>query len=77
MQTAFLIRTNGKLKFIAFDEVLYITAKNNYCEIVTTKKRKLLAYVTLGYMQQKLPDNLFCRIHRSHIISLKRLRNYY
>lgn len=73
MQTAFLIRTNGKLKFIPFDEVLYIAAKNNYCQIVTTSKKKLLGSVTLGYMHRKLPEHLFCRIHRSYIISLKKI----
>lgn len=73
MQSAFLIRTNGKLKYIPFDEVLYITAKSNYCEIVTIDKKKFLGNVTLGYIHQKLPENLFCRIHRSYIISLTKI----
>lgn len=70
MFTAFFLRTSGKLTAFPFDEVLYITAKHNYCEIVTTK-RKLLVHISLSCFQEKLPENLFCRIHRSHIISVQ------
>lgn len=75
MYNAFFVRTNGKLTAFPFDELLFITAKNNYCEIVTTKK-KAFVYVTLSCLQEKLPENLFCRVHRSHIIALKRIDSF-
>jgi DNA-binding LytR/AlgR family response regulator len=73
MQTAFFIRIDGKLESISFDDVLYISAKNNYCEIVTITKRKYLVYVTMSCMEQKLPRDLFIRVHRSYIISVKKI----
>lgn len=72
MQDAFFIRIDGRLQSILFDDVLYISAKNNYCEIVTTK-RKYLAYLTMSCMEQKLPNNLFVRVHRSHIVAIKQI----
>jgi two-component system LytT family response regulator len=73
MQNAFFIRLDGKLESISFDDVLCIVAKNNYCEIVATRKRKYLAYVTMNCMEQKLPSNLFIRVHRSYIISINKI----
>lgn len=73
MQTAFLIRVNGRLKNIPFDDVLFITARDNYCEIVTIKKKKWLTQVTMHSMEEMLPQNLFLRVHRSYIISLSKI----
>lgn len=73
MQTAFLVRIDGKLKYIPFDDVLFIAAKDKYCEIITVKKKKWLTRVTMDYLQKRLPENLFVRIHRSHIISLNKI----
>jgi hypothetical protein len=72
MFTAFFVRTNGKLIALPFDEVLYITAKNNYCEIVTVKK-KFLVHVSLNCFEEKLPENIFCRVHRSHIVAIQKV----
>lgn len=72
MQNAFFIRLDGRLQSISFDDVLYISAKNNYCEIVTAK-RKYLAYLSMSCMEQKLPNSLFIRVHRSHIIAVKQI----
>lgn len=73
MQTAFLVRVNGKLKYIPFEDVLFIRSRDKYCEIVTTTNKKLLTLITLNYVERKLPQNLFVRIHRSHIISLNKI----
>ena len=75
MFTSFFVRTNGKLIAFPFDEILYITAKHNYCEVVTTKK-KFLLYVSLSRFEEKLPENLFCRVHRSHIIAVQKVSSF-
>src|SRR5438309_5134288 len=75
MFTAFFVRLGGKLLSFPFDEALYITAKNNYCEIVTTK-RKCLVYISLGCFEEKLPENLFCRVHRSYIIAVQKIKAF-
>jgi len=75
MFTSFFVRVNGKLLAFPYDEVLYITAKNNYCEIVTTKG-KALVYASLASFEEKLPDNLFCRVHRSHIIAIGKISSF-
>jgi DNA-binding LytR/AlgR family response regulator len=73
MQTAFFVRMNGKFQSIPFDSVLYITSRKNYCEIFTITKKKYLTYGSISYVEQKLPENLFCRVHRSYIISIGKI----
>jgi len=76
MQTAFFIRMNGKFQAIPFANVVYITAKKNYCEIVTTANKKFMTYGSISCMEQKLPENMFCRVHRSYIISLQKIDSF-
>jgi len=76
MHTAFFIRMNGKFQAIPFDSVLYITSKKNYCEIVTVTKKKFVTYGSISYFELKLPENLFCRSHRSYIISLQKIDSF-
>lgn len=73
MQTAFFVRVEGRLKYFPFEDVLFISARDNYCEIVTVDQKKWLTHLTLTYLEQKLPENLFLRVHRSYIISLRKI----
>lgn len=75
MYSAVFIRTNGKLTAFPFDEILFITARNNYSEIVTAKK-KYFVYVTLGCLETRLPEYLFCRVHRSHIVAVRQISSF-
>jgi DNA-binding LytR/AlgR family response regulator len=75
MRTSFFIRVDGRIQAIQFEDVLSISSKKNYCEIVTVKG-KLITYGTISCFEVQLPKNLFCRVHRSHIISLQKI-NYF
>mgnify|MGYP001554676584 CR=1 FL=1 len=76
MQTAFVIRVSGKFIYLPFDEVLYIKAKGNYCEFITTRQKKYVSYGTIGAIEPQLPENLFCRIHKSHVISIRKIKEF-
>jgi DNA-binding LytR/AlgR family response regulator len=76
MQTAFLIRANGKFCVLSFEEILYIKGKGNYCEFITTNQKKYLTYGTIGAIEPQLPENLFCRIHKSHIVPIKKIQQF-
>ena len=72
MQTNFFIRIEGKIQSIPFDSVIFISSKKNYCEIVTTEQ-KYLTYGMISSFERQLPKNMFCRVHRSFIISLQKI----
>ena len=54
---------------ITLEDILYIEADRNYCRIFTKSKEYLLAS-TLKIMEEKLPPQLFIRVHRSFVVNL-------
>jgi DNA-binding LytR/AlgR family response regulator len=48
---------------------LYVEAERNYCRIVTKAKEYLLT-MPMKSLEDQLPQALFQRIHRSHIVNL-------
>src|SRR6187200_2949438 len=60
---------------ILFSEILYIESQREYIKIVTTKK-EYISKMSTHEMEELLPSNLFKRIHRSFIVSLKKIDSY-
>src|SRR4051812_17261887 len=60
---------------ILFSEIVYIESQREYIRIVTTKK-EFLSKMSTHEIEELLPGNLFKRIHRSFIISVKKIESY-
>ncbi|WP_297765894.1 response regulator [uncultured Muriicola sp.] len=66
------IRHHGQMVKLLLDDILFLEADRNYCQIVTSKQYYLLT-ATLKVMQDKLPNSVFVRVHRSYIVNITRL----
>jgi len=67
----FLFFRSEKTYFkLRFSEILYIHAEGKHIAIVTAGKT-YVSSVAISYIEKILPSHLFCRIHRSYIISLE------
>jgi len=55
-----------------FDSIRWLKADNVYTEI-NTETKKYLQRMTLSDMMALLPEDRFCRVHRSFIINLQRV----
>jgi DNA-binding LytR/AlgR family response regulator len=66
------IRHNGQMVKLLIDQIQCVEADRNYCNIVTTKQNYLLT-TTLKVMEDKLPNNIFVRTHRSYIVNITKL----
>ena len=62
----------GKLIKISFAEINYIESVGNYVTF-HCEERNITGYGTLRDLEAHLPDNLFIRIHKSHIIPLSKI----
>ena len=69
MQDFFYIKDGSKNFQVLFSEILYIEAKDKYAILVTTREKHSVLQ-SLHNIEKSLPGKLFCRIHRSYIISL-------
>jgi len=63
------IKCDRKIERIALRDILYVEARANYV-MLHTPQRRFTTYTTFSSMNEKLPEGLFVRIHKSYIISL-------
>ena len=66
------VRHHEAMVKIIIDDIYYLEADRNYCQVYTKANTYLLVN-TLKNMEDKLPTEQFQRIHRSFIINLKHI----
>jgi DNA-binding LytR/AlgR family response regulator len=60
---------------ILFSEIVYIESQREYIKVVTTKK-EYVSKMSTHEIEALLPAHLFKRIHRSYIVSMKKIDSY-
>src|SRR5579859_4191753 len=70
------IPTISGLQFVAINEILRFEAKGSYTAIYLHNGEQVLATRNIKEYEDLLPQNIFCRIHNSHIINLHRIQKY-
>lgn len=69
------MRCDGKYEKVNFSELIFVRARRAYMQLVTENK----TYLVLDKMelvQQYLPKDFFCRIHKSYIVALDRVKAF-
>jgi DNA-binding LytR/AlgR family response regulator len=64
------VRHNEVMVKIIIEDIYYLEADRNYCQVFTKNNTYLLVN-TLKNMEDKLPPQHFQRIHRSYIVNIK------
>ncbi len=67
-----VIRADRKHYKINFEDLVYIEGQKAYVTFHTINK-KVTALASLRELEEKLPNDLFIRIHKSYIVSKKRI----
>lgn len=68
-------KVNKDLVKIFLKEIVYIESIKDYVKIVTPG-RSIITYQRIGFMEEKLPENKFVRIHKSYIIAVDKIVSY-
>ena len=66
------IKSGTQTLKVAIDEILYIEGAGNYMTFFTLNK-KIMSLFTMNQVMQILPSELFIRIHKSYIISIRHI----
>ena len=69
----FLVRSGGRVVFLAYDEVEWIEAAANYVRLHAGKACYTLR-ASIGNIASKLPVDQFVRIHRSTIVNARAIK---
>jgi len=75
-QQKMAIPTITGLNFVPIQDILRFEAKGNYTIIYLSGGETVMATRTIRDYEELLPENIFCRIHSSHIINLSRIEKY-
>ena len=62
----------GKLTRIRKQDILYFEGAKNYVNMVTAEREQLI-YLTLKDIESIFNDDLFYRVHRSHVINARKI----
>ena len=66
------IKSNKKTYQVKFSDIVYIEGLGDYIKIYT-EKTHLITNLSMKKMEELLPENEFYRIHKSHIVNLKKV----
>ena len=66
------VKTEYKLIKINTDDILYVEGMQNYVAIYTSKE-KIISLQNIKKTEEQLPKKQFVRIHKSYIVSIKKI----
>jgi len=65
----FFVKCDGKIERV---DIIYIEAMANYV-IIYTSTGKLIVYLTVKSLLEKLPPDKFVQVHKSYIVNMQRI----
>ena len=70
------LHTSGKIVIVSLDEIIRCQSDNNYTTFYFENNTKLLVSKTLKFFADLLKSNHFLRVHQSHLINTKYIKEY-
>ena len=71
------ITNDGKMIFLNPDDIIYCESDGNYCTIYLENKEKIVLSQKLKFMEEKLAQLQFFRIHNSYLINLNKVKEFH
>ena len=66
------IKTENRLEKVNVDEILFIEGMRDYRRIHTINKR-IMTLQNFSELEQLLPANLICRVHKSYMVAISKI----
>jgi len=67
-----ILKVDGDILKVPFNEIRYTQSYGNYVKFFT-KEKMLLSQITTQEVENKLDDQLFVRIHKSHLVAISEI----
>lgn len=68
------IKTDREYRNIEFDQILYVAGMKDYVLIyLASEPEPIVTHITLKAIEEKLPSDMFMRVHRSYIVALNKI----
>ncbi|PXY46674.1 LytR/AlgR family response regulator transcription factor [Flavobacterium hydrophilum] len=69
------VKCERKMVKFFLDEIDYFESQGNYL-MIYTETNSYKTYQSISEMEERLPEGLFCRIHRSFLVAIKKVNNF-
>lgn len=76
MDNMLALRTGTGIKFICFNDILYFKAEGRYTHVFLNNGESILTARLLKRFENKLPGDLFLRIHKSYVINMNYISSF-
>jgi len=67
------LKADKRMVRILLRDIIYIESLKDYVRVKIENSKEVVAYQKISYLEEKLPDDRFFRIHRSFIIALDKV----
>jgi len=74
-EDALYIRSNYSLVKILFENIIYIETHGDFIKVHQEEREPIQTLMSLSSIEDKLPHKDFIRVHRSYIVSLKKIKS--
>ncbi len=68
------IKTEYRMEKVFYDDILFIEGMRDYRSIQKSKN-KILTLQTFSELEKELPENVFCRVHKSFIVAISKIES--
>ena len=69
------LKADKKMVKVMMDDILYIESLKDYVR-VKTKQKEVITHQKISYLEEKLPEDAFLRIHRSFMVAISKVETY-
>lgn len=69
------LKADKKMIKVYLRDILFIESLKDYVR-VKTNKQEIVTYQKISYLEEKLPDDRFLRIHRSYIVAIDKITSF-
>lgn len=69
-----VIKAERKVYKVDFDDISYFNSLGDYVKVFTQHGKVIITNETMKNIEMCLPNNLFVRIHKSYIVSIRSIR---
>lgn len=68
------VKTENRLEKITLTDIIYIEGMRDYRRIHTTSK-KIMTLQNFSELEQIIPSNIVCRVHKSYMVALNKIES--
>lgn len=68
------VKTEYRLQKVSFEQIVYIEGMRDY-RCIHLESEKIMTLETFGELEQRLPRQQFCRVHKSYLVALDKIES--